>query len=300
MTASPLDRQRAASRTRLAQAGVFVAIACGGGIVAFGLPGVKPPPPVEPLTLPEPAPEETPAPADEKPVSVFDIDATSDRFSMIGNRPAPPYVAPPPTDTARGEEPPPPPPPPPADDTKFLGVVRMGAAKLALIARADKQSFVGVGGRVGDETVTAISEKEITIGSKTIPLTPKGSEVVSRASSADAGAGAMGAKGNTAGMPGVSNGRTNPATAATLAARAAASRAANSRAAAPGGSMGAPMAPFPDPVRNNRYQQLLEKLRAGGEFKTEAEVAEAAMKYTENEAITGQLQGFDSSLVKKK
>ncbi|MBL9000000.1 MAG: hypothetical protein JNK25_02550 [Phycisphaerae bacterium] len=303
MSASPLDRRQAVARTRAAQIGVVALAACGGGIVAFGLPGVKPPQPLKPLTLP--VVEEALEPDDEQEISkvVVDLGAVADRFGRISNRPSIP--APPPlvTEDPKGAEPPPPPPPPPTEDVKFLGLVHLGTMKMALVSKSDKQSFVSLGGKVGDETVSAITESEITIGGKAIKLTPKGADLVTRVSGSGSGvpAGMPGAaKFTPPGVPGGINTRNNPASAAAAAARAAAARAAKSNQAPVFNASPVPAAPFPDPARNSRYQQLLEKYRGSGEFKTEIEIAEAAMKQTDNEAVTGQLPGFDTAILKGK
>ncbi|MBS0197660.1 MAG: hypothetical protein JSR77_12975 [Planctomycetes bacterium] len=296
MATAPLDRQRAVARTRLAQAGVVACIALGGAIAAFGLPGVRPPAETEPLKVTELAPGPTTSEAVKPSMNLSPI---ADRLALVSNHPVVPKVEEVKTDGKT--EAPPPPPPAPVEDVKFLGLVHLGTARMALVAKADKQMFVSVGSKVGEDTVTEISETEIKVGTRTIKLSPKAATLITHAGSSSGGTGAPGMPGMP-GMPGgkntgAMNFQNQAAANAALAARAAASKAGGIRPQPmPQGNYSAvPAAPFPDPARNGRYQQLIEKYRNAGEYKTELEVAEAAMKQTDQEAISGQIPGYQQT-----
>ena len=292
MTNAPLDRQTAANRTRIAQMAAALVIAAGIAIVVFGVPGVKLPAVVTPGPIADVDLKPVADTADAKPKVNFG--AVADRFSLVSNRPVTPVEAPPPVPVA--EVKPEPPPAPPTEDAKFLGIVAMGSTKMALIAKADKQFFVGVGGKVGDQTVEEISEHAVRMSGtpSTLELTPKGTEVVTHAGAAGGGANPFAAGGARPhpNMLNAQNNKNNPnaailnAQAAARAARGGSGRAMPNVPPSMPASLSVPTSYahiFNDPAKRARFEQLQAKFRGSNEYAGEAEINEAAAKFTDQE-----------------
>lgn len=257
------------------------------GVLLIDLPG---------LSLPEatvPSLEGGAAPEVESPAAArpdIDFAGIAERLSMVGNRPAVPKVE---TAPSEGSKAPEPAPAPEAEAARYLGVVAMGKARMALVVQDSKQRFVKVGDVLGELTVREIRDESITLegaaGRTVIDLAAKGAEVVTQA----AGGGGGGAAAPFAG---------NPAAAA-MAARTAAMRAQPGASKMtpprpppqmPGNFQASPVASFPhiqaDPARRQRFAELQAKLRSSGEYKTQTDIDEAAAKLTEEEFQNEALQ----------
>lgn len=287
------DRSQLASRTRTLQIGAAALFFAGGAVAVGGIPFVRTPDvPVIDIGPETIAP---PVAATTTPMnSNVDFEGIADRLGMLSNRPVQPVVE---TAAVTGE--------PKAtevpvattvDHGKFLGTVKMGAVTMGLLSKEDKQSFVKVGDKLGDFTVTHITPTQLTLASNNgadaiLDLAPKGSDMVTRTSSS-AGGGAFNGAGvqrNT-----VVRGTTGiPNNAATLAAQRAA--AARQQVQLNKGTTFTP-ASMPnfnamqnyghimnDPARRARFTEIQNKLRSSGEFKSQIDIDEAAAKMTEEE-----------------
>jgi Tfp pilus assembly protein PilP len=293
-----LDRNAALSRAKSARVVALVLAGVGVTVAVFGLPG---------LHLPEVAKvevvEESVAPqvAENEPKKpVIHFTAVAERLAMVNNHPLVPQLEPvTPVEGGIAETTP----QAPTEIAKYLGVVSLGAARMALISHDDKQSFVEVGGKIGEHVVREIAEDHIVLEGGadgiTINLSPKGENLVTHAG------GGVAAPNAFAG---------NPAAAALAAKRPAnavmngvppAPRAAAAKggtpAARPATPVATPVQPsfspnFPyshimaDPQRRQRFAELQTKLRNTGEYKSQTEIDEAAAKATEEEflGVSGQ------------
>jgi len=265
----PLDRQRAAAYARAAQvAAGAVALACLGLAAAAltGGDGIDRPPPSLPRVDGPAGPAALPDPA-EAPV---DSGAIAERLGMIANSPKPAPVAPvpdvavAPVEPSSGPEP-----------LRFLGVVRIGMDRLALV-HDGRQRIVGVGETLRGETVIEITDDLLTL-SKPGPSTE--TTEIRRAERSGSTVTRGAAPPTPAASPdGGREGRGFPQP----------NRPARPRRAlttiAPGGKIDVPLdgVPFTPGVAVSggptraRFEQIKERLRAAGRHTTENELNEAA------------------------
>jgi hypothetical protein len=298
MATSHLDRNAALSRAKSARVIALVLAGVGATVAVFGLPGLRLPEVGKVEVIDEPVTPQAAETESKKPVIHFA--AVAERLAMVNNHPLVPQLEPlVPVDGGAA----PTAPQPPAEIAKYLGVVAMGPARMALISHEDKQSFVAVGGKIGEHVVREIAEDHIVLEGGadgiTINLSPKGEDLVTHAG------GGVAAPNAFAG---------NPAAAALAAKRPAnaiingvppAARAAAARAGTPAAKPVMPAAGpsqpsfspnFPyshimaDPQRRQRFAELQTKLRNTGEYKSQTEIDEAAAKATEEEflGVSGQ------------
>ncbi len=289
MSTTYIDRGSAGRRTTTARAVAVTLGVIAAGVLLIDLPGLGLPE----ATAPSLDADATPEAAAPQVAGRPDIDfaGIAQRLSMVGNKPSVPKVDVP-TEVATTQ---PATPAAPAEEARYLGVVAMGSARMALVVKDSKQRFVKVGDQLGELTVRAIRDESITLegpgGRSVIELAPKGADVVTQAAGATGGAG---------GMPTAFAG--NPAAAA-MAARTAAMRAQpggpkvtppRPAPQMPGNFQAAPMSNFPhiqaDPARRQRFAELQAKLRSSGEYKSQVDIDEAAAKLTEEEFQNEALQ----------
>jgi hypothetical protein len=297
----PLTRLEAIKGTRIAQAIGAVCLIGALAVAAVGLPGVWAPPPAEALELPDVSPPGQNGSASDEAKRRVNGTALASRLDMVSNRPRVPVVDVPVMTTDIVELPVVDLPPEVEPGIKYLGNVTLGPRRMALISNDDKQSFVGVGGKVGDLTLDVIETEwiRLTSGSteKIITLAPRGEQVVTRANGGGMGAqGGMSAQQMRNMQAGAARAgaQTRPTAAQILAQRS------GTRVATPAANQATPFAgsPFPDQPRNQRYQQYREKLMSSGEYSTEQEVNEAAIKLTEQEYVEGLIPGANPKGVK--
>ncbi|MEY3231251.1 MAG: hypothetical protein RL689_1340 [Planctomycetota bacterium] len=289
MSTTYIDRGSAGRRTTTARAVAVTLGVIAAGVLLIDLPGLGLPE----ATAPSLDAGATPEAAAPQAVGRPDIDfaGIAQRLSMVGNKPSVPKVDVP-TEVATTQ---PATPAAPAEEARYLGVVAMGSARMALVVKDSKQRFVKVGDQLGELTVRDIRDESITLegpgGRSVIDLAPKGADVVTQA------AGATGGSGNpAAAFAG------NPAAAA-MAARTAAMRAQPGAPKVtpprpapqmPGNFQATPMSNFPhiqaDPARRQRFAELQAKLRSSGEYKSQVDIDEAAAKLTEEEFQNEALQ----------
>lgn len=282
MLLSSVDRAGLPARTKAAQAGAVILLASGAAIAMMGLPGFSlPPAPIletGPVAIATPAPEQV-----VQPLLPVDFSAIADRLGLISNKPLLPPQDPATTDPTIAEIASP---PPMAEIAKYLGPVTMGAVRLALIVKEEKQHFVKVGDKVGDATVESIGDTSLTFttqgGTTTVEISPKGTSIVTVAGGGGMGGGPFAGAGNKGGA-----GRMPAQNQAVIAAQRAAiargqvrNNIATPVGVSPAFAYGHILA---DPQRRARFTEIQAKLRGGGEFKPGPELDEAAAKLTEEE-----------------
>jgi hypothetical protein len=296
MSTGPLDRARLVSRTRALQVGAGALLCAGVAIAMVGLPFMSAPPaPVIDIGPEVIGPTVRP---EVKSINAnVDFDAIAQRLSMISNRPTVPVVEP---VVVAGE--------PkvveaPAvvvvDLGKFLGTVQLGNLTMGLISKEEKQTFVKVGDKVGEHTVTNISPKEITLAGPagvdtTLELAPKGGDMVTHAAAgAGGGGGGVSPFGNRQqtprGVPGAMNPAMMAAQRASVAGRVAQLNKGTTftpASAMNAGGMQNYQNIMADPARRARFAEIQNKLRSSGEYKSQTDVDEAAAKMTEEEFLS--------------
>lgn len=289
-----LTRTEAMKGTRLAQVVGVVCVAGALAVAAVGLPGVSAPPPVKAIELPDLSHEGAKDATGGQEKRRLNGAALASRLEMVSNRPRVPVVEPPVVETGNEDVPVVDVPPATEANIKYLGAVSLGVRRLALLTLEDRQSFVAVGGKIGEHTLDVIETEwvRLTLGGKEkiVTLSPKGEQVVTKASGASAGAGG---RVNQPGNAARQGSQARPTAAQILAQRNSAPRSAVSQATPVTMS-----SPFPDPARSQRYQQFREKLMSSGEYSTEQEVNEAAIKLTEQEYVEGLIPGANPKGVK--
>jgi hypothetical protein len=269
---TPLNRQNAASRARLAQALLGLFVIGGGGALAVGLH-------VGPRAQ---APE-----SDKIPVPVVDLGlkngpgakgastdtaGLAERMNLVANAPKPEIVVAQET-TAKGgtviETQPPPPPPP----VRYLGGV-MGSKAMALVSDNGKQKFVAVGDTLGGGTVESITDTQINIkgdSPHTIELATRTGEVLTHGRAANGQQASI----SRPGQPSQPN-----QVAASL------SKAIVQTQGGAAGINGEQIPPVPDyirPEQRGRYEQLREELRSTRPPGSEAELSELTSKMLSSE-----------------
>jgi hypothetical protein len=261
-----LNRQKAGSRTRAAQALLGVLIVGGGAALAAGLRvGAKPElPPSGGVTIPEE--DLTPKKVASTAVAV-DSGGIAARMDLIANHPTPIPAAPPPegpktADGAKTDEGP----KPASPELRYLGAV-LGSRPMALVFDNGKQLFVGVGDAVGGGTVESISATHLKIGGdapQTLELATKTNDILTR-----------GNQGVRPGMP-VVNRPGQPHAPAIVKALQPPEPSESGL-----GLNGEPIPPVPAyvlPSMARRYDKLREQLREKKAVGSEAELAEYAAK----------------------
>jgi len=287
MLLSATDRAGIAGRTRAAQIGAAVLFVAAGAIIALGVPGLKLPSSRTLDTDPAAVVADVAGPSAQLQPQV-NYAAIADRLAMINNKPVLPVVVEPPkSDGAVVEAVAP---PPVAEIAKYLGPVSLGATKMALIVKDEKQIFIKIGDKVGDATLESVSDASLSFtingSTTTVELTPKGTDVVTHAGAGGGGASSFQRAGgkalNQMGRTPNNNQNIVAAQRAELL-RAQASRR-NSGVVpvqnSPGFAYGHIMA---DPQRRARFSEIQTKLRGTGEYKSAIELDEAAAKLTEEE-----------------
>lgn len=249
----PIDRNLAARHARVAQGTAATLAVAGIALAVFGLPGQKAPA-SPPATTDLPDAVIPHAGTDAGPLlTPVDFHAVSARMGLLSNAPKAEAVAVNITDPV---SPPPAPPPPPPPPVRYLGMVALGSARLALVQDGGKQRFVGVGAKLSDgTTITSILDDRILVegpgGETSIPLAPRSGDLLTHAAPRAGGTGAMAAMNGT--VPGmnptgfnsqggrapasITPGASTPSTGPTPAALAAAERARQAAARKGSGGM---------------------------------------------------------------
>jgi len=238
-------------------------IACGAAVAMLGPREGQTPPEV--LKIPElPA---LPIAGGPPVIAIRPVDGSivSGRFGAIGN--APKVPEPPPVVVTDAGTSTPEPTSPETVEILYLGPAALGGTRFGLVAEGGLQRIVAIRDVLGDGRVTDITVDQLTLDvdgtEKVIPRSPKGSDVVTRAN----GAGAVAA--NKA-----SSIRRNTASAQLANAAMQANRSRFQPAIPPGAS--APNKVDPAAAAAARYQQVVEKIRASGQFGTDQATIEKA------------------------
>lgn len=268
MTRPAPDRRFAISQARLAQGACVVLVLAGGAMGVLGLPGDKPAPAPEKIEIPRVASDiKTAEPAPVlRPV---DFRGVSTRMGQVGNAPKVPEIE----KTGGGEIPPAPPPAP--SEARYIGTMIMGPKLLAIIVDGPKQRVMKVGDTFADGgKIVLITQTEIVIegpgGRRTIQLAERTGEGISRATPA---------------APTPANARGNIPTA-----RPADKLNPKSAAAMNRINMSPPVK---NPSRRTgtpdgspeRFEEIIQQMRASGEYKDENSLMEAAKLQFENESM---------------
>jgi hypothetical protein len=178
MAMTSLNRQKAGSLTKGAQAALVVLLLAGGAALAFraGIGSGLERPADGPVVLPVVSlGDKNNGPSR----AAADVNAIAARLNMVSNHP----TATDPVPVAAGVQPPPPPPP---ADLRYLGAVGVGNMNMALVMDGGKQRFVRVGDQLSAGKVESIDEGEIKIAgavgaaSRSITLATRGAEVLTR------------------------------------------------------------------------------------------------------------------------
>jgi hypothetical protein len=265
MSQTPIHRQKATARTKIAQASFGVLILGGAGAVAVGLrPAELAQAPAE-VELPDVqiARKATNTQAQIDPAGV------TDRLLLVSNsihKAAPAPADPEPVVAAQPQE---------TTDLRYLGAVSMGSTKMGLISEGGKQRFVGVGDRIGDSTVRTILDASLSLEaagqSRTLELAQRSAGVITRGHGRTLVAGAR------AGQP-------------STAAFGAVPRAPQSM---PMDQMGL-AGEISD--GSNRYEEIRAELKASGQYSDEATLNEAAAQVIERELQESGALGEDAKV----
>ncbi|MDI1289382.1 MAG: hypothetical protein PSX37_05450 [bacterium] len=269
MTLGPIDRTRAISLTRLSQAaGAILLVGAGVAAAMLGPRGGVAPP--EALTVPELPALAPPTLAKSMSDQPVNSSVLSGRFAMIGNAPKvpePPPVTPITEAPVAGTE------PPPASGVELLyfGPAAMGGARFALVSEDSAQRIVGIGDALGDGAVKSITLNQLTIDEngtdRIIDRSPKGSEVVTKATGAAAAGGNKSSAVRKNAMV-----RRRPA-------------------AIPHGASGPNKTIDPAMAAAERYRMVVDKIRSSGQFGSdEATIEKAARQLMEAEGGEGAME----------
>jgi hypothetical protein len=171
-----LNKARATTITRLSQVG-FVVLACGAAAMAYvGLPLAQPPMDQD-FTVKDSEPVQVPS---ARTAAQVDISGSAARLARVANAPRP---LPPPEPVDTNKEPAPAPAAGPSN-IKYLGLARVGAMNMALLAVNAKQRFVREGQIVDSERVVAIKPDHIILSregtEREVPLEEATGERVTR------------------------------------------------------------------------------------------------------------------------
>ncbi len=267
---TPLNRQNAASRARLAQALLGVFVIGGGGALAVGLHvGPRPQAPEsDKITIPV-VDIGLKTAANAKGAST-DTVGLADRLNMVANAPKPVVVMA--QETPKGQEvieiaPIQPPP------VRYLGAV-MGGKAMALISDNGKQKFVAVGDSLAGGKVESITDTQITIKGetpRTIELATRTGDVLTHGRPANG----QQAQASRPGQP------SQPS-----AAGMGLTKAMGNVQGGATGINGEEIPPAPDyirPEQRARYEQLRDELRAKRPPGSEGELAELTAKLLSTE-----------------
>jgi hypothetical protein len=265
---TPLNRHKAASRARLAQALLGLLVVGGGAALAVGLrAGPRATSPAS--EKPEIPVVELPNRAVTTKTVALDTGGLAERLSSISNAPKPVEVTPTPTTTNPQQQEVRPQP----AELRYLGAV-MGSHSMALVSDGGKQRFVAIGDTLAGGSVESISDAEIKIGGnapRTIELASRSGDVLTKGHAARGGGPAVPA----ASRPGAPN----PGLAVVKQPPQAMQALMSG-----GGSIGLngeEIPPIPDYIRpdqQKRYDQIREEQRSRKGAGSEAELAEFAAK----------------------
>lgn len=293
MTQGHLDRSKAVRLAGASKIAFGAVVGCGiAGAMLLGRGEITSP--QGPLTLVELPPLSN---AQSTAVSVTSVDQAGivERFDLIANAPAKPATV------STDESTSPPPPPPPADSIEYLGQIGFGSGRLALVRHNSVQRIVATGEAVGAFTIVEITPPKLIVqeGERRteIDLKAKSSDVLSRTGGA-AGINAAGftANAGTASDPATiaarraaavraqqlgqvnANGvKANPNNAAQQAFQAGLKGAKAAAALNPTGT-GAFSKPNSPEGFQARFDAVMERLKATGQFQSEEDMIEAAKK----------------------
>jgi len=292
MTQGHLDRSKA---VRIAGAAkiAFVAVAACGIVATMMLGRGEIPSPQGPLTLIE-LPPLSGTQTTASNVASIDHVGIVERFELIANAPAKP-AAPVDSESSTATAPP----APPADTIEYLGQIGFGIGKLALIRHNSVQRIVATGEAIGSFTIVEITPPKLVVQEgetrRDIELKAKSADVLSRTGG---GAGTNGV--NPAGFAANAGNANDPAAAARRAAAIRSQQTQNAVAARPNPNAAAqqnfqagmkgkaapinPTAAVASPKANSpegfqaRFDAVMERLKATGQFQNEDDMIEAAKK----------------------
>lgn len=265
MRFAPVDRARAVSLTRLSQVAGVVLLGAGGLAAAMLGPNAGQSPP-EVLEVPVLPPLVTPGPGAARSDGPVDAAVLAGRFAAIGNAPRVPEPPPTPTNevpVVTAEEP-----PAATIEILYLGPAALGGARFALVSIDGAQRIVGIRDGLGEGEVKAITPQQLTINEngsdRVIERSRKGTEVVTKTSNnASAGANKMAAVQRSPVMR-----RPTPARAA----------------------VNVPQQMDRGIAAGERYRQVVDKIRASGQFGNDEAVIEKAAR---NLMEAGKDQAFE-------
>src|SRR5262245_25127206 len=248
-----INRQRATTRTRTAQALLGVLVIGGGMAMAVGLrPGSRVEAPSGQPSIPDVDVGSKSGPARNRSL---DTTGLADRLNMASN--APKIIEPTPIASAGPDKDIK---PQPVVEIRYLGGV-MGLRNMALISDNGKQRFVAVGDSLGGGTVESITETAVRVAGdnpRTFDLVNRAGDTVTRGHAART-------------QPGL-----NPARPGSLAVVKGQQPLGVSLGAAPAGGEVPPVPDYINPAQVRRYEELRNDIRAKKNFGSEAEIAEYA------------------------
>ncbi len=280
-----VDRSRAGTYSRAAQAGVGVLVLAGVGVAMMGLPKVEEP---TDFSLPE-VPEV--AVARKASGSVIDAQGAAMRLAMVPGAPKPPAPPPPPPTQAQtrtdGEGVQPPTPGPGSgEQLRYLGQASIGPMSAGLVALGTTQRFVRVGQAVEGEEIRTIEPEFMILArdgaERRLDRSSRGMEVVTRVKGAPGGA-AGAAKAAAGPNPGAER-RIN----LSAAARAIQpEHGANLKIMDEKAELG-----FRSEEDRQFYADIKEKLRSTGEFQDDDQLStKARSMYQELREVEAQRRG---------
>jgi hypothetical protein len=263
-----INRQRATTRTRTAQALLGVLVIGGGMAMAVGLrPGSHAESPSGKPSIPDVDLGTKSGPARSRSL---DTSGLADRLNMTSNAPKIVEVVQTTTGTEKEK-----PIAEPTQEMRYLGGV-MGGRNMALISDNGKQRFVAVGDSLGGGTVESITDEAVRIAGnnpRTLDLVNRAGDSVTKGHAAarpqpglrPAGPGSMAVVKQPQQPAGISLGNMPP-------------------------SFGQEVPPVPEyinPAQVRRYEELRSEIRNKKSFGSEAEIAEYAAKILSTEDPNG-------------